>query len=111
VINFHDRGIYIQNTGHDCTINVTAGTIKTVGTFSIARENTIFAGGEVELYGTGLSAIMAGPGAESITSRSTNKLLPEPQKRSQSLEGIRFHHLMIVLSMHIWAQTWRFITP
>lgn len=63
IIDFHDKGLRIMPSSFACTINVTGGTIRTVGTFNISRENTVFAGGDVELYGTTLSPILGGTGS------------------------------------------------
>lgn len=60
VIDFKNRGITIYPEPYTLTINVTGGTIRTVSWFSDSRGAVVFAGGTVELYGSGDASVTQG---------------------------------------------------
>ncbi|MDZ4122315.1 MAG: hypothetical protein U1C33_07820, partial [Candidatus Cloacimonadaceae bacterium] len=51
ILDFGDKGVDITNTGYPLVLNISGGTIRTSGSFSISRVNTYFTGGTIELYG------------------------------------------------------------
>jgi hypothetical protein len=63
LLDFKDRGFNINSASFTLTLNVTGGTIRTVGTIGSNRSSTVFSGGNVELYGTGDTAVSMGTGS------------------------------------------------
>jgi len=55
-INWQNRGI-TQWGSYPLTLNITGGTIRCFGTYSSTRENVVFAGGTLELYGSGTTSL------------------------------------------------------
>lgn len=63
VIDFKTRGIYIYSSIYSLTMNVTGGTIRTVGSWQDTRGNVPLAYGTVELYGANNVGIQMGTGS------------------------------------------------
>ncbi len=72
VLDFKDKGININDSSYSLALNVTGGTIRTSGTFNNNRSSVVFAGGTVELYGTGDTTVSLGSGS-SFYNLKTNK--------------------------------------
>lgn len=53
VLDFKDRGILLQSTGHYLNAVISGGTIRTPGDFIVERSGFIPTGGTIELYGSG----------------------------------------------------------
>lgn len=63
VIDFKSKGIYINPSSYSLTMNVSGGTIRTVGSLNCSRANVFFGGGTMELYGSGNVAVQLGSGS------------------------------------------------
>jgi len=53
VLDFKDRGILLQSTGHYLSTVISGGTIRTPGDFKVERSGFNPSGGTIELYGSG----------------------------------------------------------
>jgi len=53
ILDFTNRGIYIQNSGYSFITDITGGAIRTGGSFNCTRTDFQPEGGTLEMYGTG----------------------------------------------------------
>jgi hypothetical protein len=63
VLDFKESGIFVYTTGNTFTEDITAGTIRTSGSFAGDRTDFNLSGGTIELYGSGDGNLSHGTGS------------------------------------------------
>ena len=63
VLDFKESGVFVYTTGNTFTENITAGTIRTSGSFAGDRTDFNPSGGTIELYGSGDGNLSHGTGS------------------------------------------------
>lgn len=79
VLEYNGTDIDITNTAHALNLQITGGTIRTKGSFTISRTSANFSGGLVELYGTD-DATLSCAGTSSFNDVKINKTATRSNK-------------------------------
>jgi hypothetical protein len=92
VIDFKNKGIIINPSIYALTLNVTGGTIRTVGSFAASRNAVNINGGVLELYGAGNMSVALGT-SSNLGSLYINKTITREQdsRSSRQLTQVRTH--------------------
>lgn len=94
IIDFKSRGMYINASAYSLTMNITGGTIRTVGSLNCNRTNVYFAAGTMEMYGSGNVAVLLGSGSylnnltiNKTATRDRQSVNNTPLSRIQNRDG------------------------